>query len=584
MYNTFFGFKEKPFTLNPDPEYIFLSKSHEDVLSHLTYSIHEGNGFAKITGRVGSGKTLLCRTFLESLDQSVNSAYIFNPKLDSIQLLKTINDEFGIDSQADNIKTLTDELTAFLIKQKTESKKAVLIIDEAQDLSIEALEQIRLLSNLETVKSKLLLIILVGQSELNTLLEKYELRQLAQRISLSCELASLSFSETNDYIIHRLHIASRRRGDLFAKDTVKKIFEYSKGIPRLINIICDRMLLTAFSNNSKYVTKKIAKITMDEILRTGKSEKSDNFKITITVSAAALLVIIFFFFIIKTNRSDISSTEKSPVRQMENTIPQKKPINLPQKIVEEKAITPPDNAVEKISVQKQEVKLKKKPLPVKKLKIKSILSEASAITAAKDIIKLWDIDFNEPNSSSNYSDPNLFFISIGQYNNFMVKKLGNNINLLKKLNLPAVLEFNPVGSDIKKFVVLTEITENQEGVILKSGKKTANIPIEELYKNNFSYAYVFWKNFFNIVGTPPVDTLPSSVSSLKILLKNVGFNNLISNYEFNDETDEAIRSVQRKHNINQDGVVGSLTKIILYNELGTLDIPHIRFEKETNKN
>ncbi len=570
MYNTFFGFKEKPFTLNPDPEYIFLSKSHEEVLSHLTYSIHEGNGFAKITGRVGSGKTLLCRTFLESLDQSVNSAYIFNPKLDPVQLLKTINDEFGINSNADNIKALTDELNAFLIQQKTEGKKTALIIDEAQDLSIEALEQIRLLSNLETVKSKLLLIILVGQSELNTLLEKYELRQLAQRISLSCELTSLTLSETKDYITHRLHIASRRRGDIFTKETVKKIFEYSKGIPRLINIICDRMLLTAFSNNSNYVTKKIAETTMGEIRRVGKSKKSDNSKIFISGAAAAILVSIFLFFIIKANTF---TTKKSPVQQTENIIRLEKKINMPQKIVEEQIFEPALN-----------VELQKKPPTAKKSKIKSILAEASAMTAAKDIIKLWDIDFNEPDSSSIYSDPNLFFISIGQYNNFMVKKLGNSINLLKKLNLPAVLELNPIESDIKKFVILTGISENEKEVILKSGEKTETVPIEELYKNNFSYAYVFWKNFFNIVGTPPVDTLPSSISSLKILLKSVGFNHLIPNYEFNDKTDQAIRSVQQKHNITQDGVVGSLTKIILYNELGTLDIPHIRFEKEKSVN
>ncbi|MBW1616008.1 MAG: AAA family ATPase [Deltaproteobacteria bacterium] len=570
MYNTFFGFKEKPFTLNPDPEYIFLSKSHEEVLSHLTYSIYEGNGFAKITGRVGSGKTLLCRTFLESLDQSVNSAYIFNPKLDPVQLLKTINDEFGIDSSPDNIKALTDELNAFLIRQKTEGKKNALIIDEAQDLSIEALEQIRLLSNLETVKSKLLLIILVGQSELNTLLEKYELRQLAQRISLSCGLTSLTFEETQDYITHRLHIASRRRGDIFTKDAVKKIFEYSKGIPRLINIICDRMLLTAFSNNSAYVTKKIAEATMGEIRRVGKSKQTNDSKIFIAGAAAATLVSIFLVFIIKYNTF---STTKSSAKQTENIIRLEKEIETPKKIIEEQIVKPSPN-----------FELQQKPSVIEESKIKSVLADAAAMTAAKDIIKLWNIDFNEPDFSSIYSDPNLFFISIGQYNNFKVKKMGNSINLLKKLDLPAVLELNPVESDIKKFVILIGISENEKNVILKSGEKIETIPTEELYKNNFSYSYVFWRNFFNIVGTPPVDTLPSSISSLKILLKSVGFKHLIPNYEFNDETDIAIRSVQQKHNITQDGVVGSLTKIILYNELGTLDIPHIRFEKERNIN
>ena len=560
MYNTFFGFKEKPFTLNPDPEYIFLSKSHEDVLSHLIYSIHEGNGFAKITGKVGSGKTLLCRTFLESLDQDVASAYIFNPKLDSIQLLKAINDEFGIDSTADNAKDLIDKLNAFLIKKKTEGKKAVLLIDEAQDLSIEALEQIRLLSNLETVKNKLMTIVLVGQSELNSLLERYELRQLAQRISLSCEMTSLSFSETNDYIIHRLHIASRRRGDIFSKDAVKRIYEYSKGVPRLINIICDRMLLTAFSNNSKNVTKKIAEMTLNEIRHTGEKKRIGNAKIFI-IGVSALLVMLLLFFVIKTNGGfiDFLTVKKEGNASLDAGV--------------------------KVAEEKKDVKLETESLYVEKSNLEIILSESSAITAVKDVIKLWNVgELKESDSFSDYLDSDRFFISIGQYNGFMVKKIENDIELIEKLNLPAILEFNPVESEVKKFVVLTGIAGNKKDVILKSGEKNVTVSIEDLYNDGFSCAYVFWRNFFNITGTPPDKVSPSSMSSLKILLRNIGFKDLIPNYSFDEETYEAIMRMQKKHGLTQDGVVGSLTKIILYNELGALNIPHIRFEKETSRN
>ena len=150
MYNKFFGFKEKPFKLVPNPEYLFLSKSHEEALGHLTYAVSQGDGFVEITGEVGTGKTTLCRVFLDGLDESVEAAYIFNPKLDALQLLKTINDEFSISSAPDNIKELIDILNVFLIEQKAAGKKIIVLIDEAQNLSKEVLEQLRLLSNLET--------------------------------------------------------------------------------------------------------------------------------------------------------------------------------------------------------------------------------------------------------------------------------------------------------------------------------------------------------------------------------------------------------------------------------------------------
>ncbi|MBN1107069.1 MAG: AAA family ATPase, partial [Deltaproteobacteria bacterium] len=181
MYKNFFGFKERPFQLVPNPAYLFLSRSHEEAMAHLTYALSQGDGFVEMTGEVGTGKTTLCRAFLENLDQNTDAAYIFNPKLDSLQLLKAINDEFGISSEGDNIKDLIDRLNAFLLRRKAEGKKVILVIDEAQNLSADVLEQLRLLSNLETTTSKLLQIVLVGQPELGEMLDSQELRQLGQR-------------------------------------------------------------------------------------------------------------------------------------------------------------------------------------------------------------------------------------------------------------------------------------------------------------------------------------------------------------------------------------------------------------------
>ncbi len=270
MYNAYFGFKEKPFKLVPNPEYLFLSRSHEEALAHLNYAISQGDGFVEITGEVGTGKTTLCRAFLENLDENTVAAYIFNPKLGPKQLIKTINDEFGIRYDADNTKDLIDKLNAFLIQKKAERKRVIVLIDEAQNLSKIVLEQLRLLSNLETSREKLLQIILVGQPELAEMLDSHDLRQIGQRISLRYQITPLNFKDTRDYIQYRLNIACHKRTPIFEKGASRRIYNYSRGIPRLINIACDRALLTAFSLNRPTVTGPLARHAIKEMTGRGR--------------------------------------------------------------------------------------------------------------------------------------------------------------------------------------------------------------------------------------------------------------------------------------------------------------------------
>ncbi|MGD8548439.1 MAG: AAA family ATPase, partial [Desulfobacterales bacterium] len=265
MYKNFFSFRERPFKLVPNPAYLFLSKSHEEVLAHLTYAVIQGDGFVEITGEVGTGKTTICRAFLENLDHNTKAAYIFNPSLNAIQLLRAIIDEFGIESDTDNIKDLIDRLNSFLIAKKSEGKNVILIIDEAQNLTKEVLEQLRLLSNLETAKDKLIQIILVGQPELEEKLDSHELRQLDQRITLRCQLAPLSYKEVRAYIQHRINIASLKTEIQFDAAAYRSIYQYSRGIPRLINIVCDRALLNAFVLNQEIISGKIAMAAIREL-------------------------------------------------------------------------------------------------------------------------------------------------------------------------------------------------------------------------------------------------------------------------------------------------------------------------------
>ncbi|MGD9150561.1 MAG: AAA family ATPase, partial [Desulfobacterales bacterium] len=272
MYNKFFGFKEKPFKLVPNPAYFYLSKSHEEAMAHLNYAISQGDGFVEITGEVGTGKTTLCRTFLESLNGSVEAAYIFNPKMGPKQLLRTIIEEFGIQTLSDNTKDLIDMLNAFLIEKKASGKKVILLIDEAQNLNRNVLEQLRLLSNLETNRDKLLQIILVGQPELSEMLNSHALRQVGQRITLSYQLNPLTFNECKEYIQYRINIAAQKSAIKFDRGAYRHIFKYSKGIPRLINIVCDRSLLTAFVMNQVKISAHIARASVKELATRGQTK------------------------------------------------------------------------------------------------------------------------------------------------------------------------------------------------------------------------------------------------------------------------------------------------------------------------
>ena len=243
-----------------------MSEQHQEGLAHLLYGINQHGGFVSLTGEVGTGKTTLCHCLLQQLPDNIGIALVFNPKLNAIELLATVCDELQISYQQDNqtLKGLIDNLNKYLIAAHASGRRTVLMIDEAQNLSLDVLEQIRLLTNLETSKAKLLQIILIGQPELKQLLAQPELRQLNQRITARYHLNSLSFSETDKYIKHRLSISGSNT-NIFSRRAIWKVFKLSKGIPRLINIICDRALLGAYVGNQQTVTTKIIKQSAKEV-------------------------------------------------------------------------------------------------------------------------------------------------------------------------------------------------------------------------------------------------------------------------------------------------------------------------------
>lgn len=265
MYKQYFRLRENPFKLAPSLAYFYLSPDHEEALAHMKYGILEGKGFITITGKTGVGKTLTCMVLIASLGEKIEAAYISNPLLSSNQLYRKICEKFKIGYGERNDKYLLNDFYSFLIRKKISGKRVVLFIDEALKLEKDALEQIRLLSNLETNRDKLLQIVLVGQPGLTEMLNSYELRQIGQRISVNYCINPLSFLETQKYILYRLKIASQSTLIEFDQSAFRRVFRYSSGIPRLINIACDKVLLASYINSQRTITGDTARVALSQL-------------------------------------------------------------------------------------------------------------------------------------------------------------------------------------------------------------------------------------------------------------------------------------------------------------------------------
>jgi general secretion pathway protein A len=301
MYNEYFGLKDTPFSIAPDPRFLYMSDQHREALAHLLYGLNSEGGFVLLTGEVGTGKTTVCRCLLDQIPDNSTIAFIFNPKMTVEELLATICDEFRIEypDGAASIKVFVDLINNYLLTSHAEGRKAVLIIDEAQNLSSDVLEQLRLLTNLETNKCKLLQIVLLGQPELKEKLEKPELRQLSQRIIARYHLDSLPKKDVKGYVAHRLSVAGLHK-QLFPDSTITKLYQLSGGIPRIINVLCDRALLGTFTQGKNHVSRSTLSKAAQEVF--GENSNNRGYRkaaawaifITVSIVAGAVLSAAFY--------------------------------------------------------------------------------------------------------------------------------------------------------------------------------------------------------------------------------------------------------------------------------------------------
>jgi general secretion pathway protein A len=574
MYKKHFGFRERPFQLVPNPAYLFLSKSHEEALAHLNYAISQGDGFVEITGEVGTGKTTLCRAFIESLDATTEVAYIFNPMLTAVELLAAVHDEFGFSCEAStSTKVLIDSLNRFLIEKKAEGKRVLLIIDEAQNLTRDVLEQVRLLSNLETNTEKLLQIILVGQPELGEMLDSFELRQLSQRITLSAHLTPLSYNDTVRYVDHRLHIASQGAVVRFSFAAFRRIYRYSRGVPRLIHIVCDRALLVAYVLNRRQVTGGMVRVAIRELAGRGERKRGifRSIRGPVTVVLLGGLVVLAGvafhagnFSLAPRDFLGRSLLSRGASDQIGEPVTQKSDMAAPG--------VPP---VSPVPVAGGESKTASDALAVFEHHLSVPLPYATRDAAFTTALSTWGITADVSSVIQvTRSDP-VFFRAAGEQNGFEIYRLEEDLNLLFTLNLPAILACSEPGADSPRYLVLVR-REGGKMTCAGAGEgERITLDTAEMAARWVGVAYIPWKNFLLCRGTIPLGATENSVLALKQLLKNAGYDGVGPGPVYDEGARAAVEMIQGKYGLPVDGIVGSQTKILLYNEQGTFNIPFL---------
>ena len=573
MYNAHFGFKEKPFKLVPNPEYLFLSRSHEEALGHLNYAISQGDGFVEITGEVGTGKTTLCRAFLESLDETTAAAYIFNPKLGPKQLLKTINDEFGIAYAADDTKDLIDQLNAFLMQKKREKKRAIVVIDEAQNLSRTVLEQLRLLSNLETNREKLLQIILVGQPELSEMLDSHELRQIGQRISLRYRITPLSFRDTQDYIQYRLNVASQKGARIFDKSACRHIYDYSRGIPRVINIACDRALLAAFSRNRTTVSGRTARMAIREM--TGR-RRADSIALMDGRKALAifsgLCAVVFGLLYYEQLGDAVSALFKHPPAQQTAPLPPE-PASSPLPAAPPQAESAGGGEAQPAAGPGTAAAAVAGAPASFVSHLKSADSRSSRVSALKSILQLWGAPLDAKAHLDALDDDHAYFKLSAKSWGLLVHRFETDLTTLRSVNMPAILEFRTGPKAAPIYLTLAAIEGRRIALKGPGENETIEADAKEVNDAWTGLAYLPWKNFLSLAGTIPGNAPADSVLALKMLLQESGHAGITMTPDYDAAAQRAVEALQTQYGIQVDGTVGPLTKIVLYREHPKFEIP-----------
>jgi general secretion pathway protein A len=525
MYCSFYGFREKPFAMTPNPCFLFLSKNHKEAFAHLLYGIRNNAGFIELTGEVGSGKTTVLRTLLGQLDrETYRTALIFNPCLSALELLQNINREYNIPCDDLNNAKLINSLNEFLLQENAAGRTVVLVIDEAQNLEPAVLEQIRLISNLETEKDKLLQILLVGQPELEQTLHKPDMRQLSQRITVHYHLKPLDYPDTVAYINHRMEVAGEKNKVAFSRSALRRIFRYSGGLPRLINSACDRSLLAGYMKNSFVITSRMAATAIADVSRETGPRFSLRRLVPVGLFLCAALVGAGIY---------VSTVNMGGTRKPEMSKPEMSAAEFSRAAGNELAKT----------------------------------SEAESLRGTFNILAhLWNV---APVSGTNKS------FSLAQTaldRGLQLYRYNGNLGRLLRMDCPAVLELAIPAAAGRRYLVLTG-TANDRFLIAPPILGRSALTAAELEMLWTGDTYLLWKNAENLSSIKTIGISGAQVKRLQGLLKEAGTYSGPLNAVFDKDTREAVREFQLRQGIQADGVAGSQTLLLLYRTVDRFAFP-----------
>ncbi len=583
MYKSYFGFDESPFSITPDPKFIYMSQRHQDALAHLKYGLFETNGFVLLTGEVGTGKTAICRCLLHQLPETVDIAFILNPKQTALELIANICDDLHIEYPINttSIKVLIDLLNRRLLESYANGRQTILIIDEAQNLSDEVLEQVRLLTNLETPKQKLLQILLVGQPELQSMLARPVLRQLTQRITARFHITALSHVETAAYIRHRMWIAGVQR-PIFSKHAIDKVYQLCSGTPRLINIICDRTLLGAYAKNADTIDTKTVIQAAQEILPDTQGGFFNPTRKLIVASIVLASFAVAAYTLPPWNSPDSELLEEEDLFKASTPTTIHKEANTPSVIK-----TTPTSIIENANTGIT--------LPVNQRKHQALIvaSTLTTLKSHKDKITktiqpknsqnittettstlkelLNDPDCNSGTETAINSLFNLWGAAYYPQADRTACEVARNVGLscvhdkgtwnnLRRSNRPAIIELqNSEGN--WQHLLLSQLNEND--IVLNCGEKSAFITLEQADKHWFGEYLILW--------SPPKKRMRfergnkgQDVMLFREQLKTaLNIHNTNNSDIFDLTLEKMVIVFQQKHALKADGVAGKDTIIIL---------------------
>ncbi len=581
MYEAFYGFQDNPFRLTPDPRYLFLSANHQEALGHLLFGVNEGNGVVVLTGEIGAGKTTLLRTLVSDLGASTTLAYLFNPALSDIELLQAINADLGLPADSTSKRELTDELNRFLLAQQAAGRRVVVIIDEAQNLAASVLEQLRLLSNLETEQEKLLHIILAGQPELREILARPELAQLDQRVTLRWHLEPLGVKDTAAYVRHRLSVAADgREAELFSPAALRQVYRFSRGIPRLINILCHRVLLVGYTQDESHIQSQTVRQALWELRR--HTVRSPRFRWS---PATAAIVLAVGGFLLVWGSLDIPAALNQLDRWASREEGQRSPPAKTFPVLETRlgvsqeaqkgAETPPS------TLEPQTVDLGVATSSSQELfhALQQDGTLSSAVRATRELIATWQ---GAPLEEIEWQDGKLNLAVIAAARQLEYLPMRSDIRLLTLLDLPVMVGLTVPPSQQTRFALIRQVTDTHCRIRLE---RDFVVPLEAITHRWVREAHVFWKNYEEIRTTLAMGSSGPAVEKLQTLLAHVPtpshMGTLLVHQAggptpfFGPQTQDAVAQFQKMQHLVPDGIVGPQTLILLYRHLPAYTPPSL---------